>query len=96
MTDAVQHLEAAMETACQRVNEIFATAAPKPKLIDELNALLVTAKSIRERHAHELANTKTHVGDGKFWSMDIDMNGAIEAVEEAIRLYETAEIRCIR
>lgn len=101
MTDAIEALETCMQQACDRVDAIFSGTAPKasapePELLDELNALLVMAKGIEQRHARELAATKTHIGDGRYWTMATDMTAIIESIEEALGTYERAEIHPIR
>lgn len=75
----------------------FEDYALRPQTLhDELNALLVMAKGIEQRHARELAATKTHIGDGRYWTMATDMTAIIESIEEALGTYDRAEIHPIR
>lgn len=101
MTDAVDALQSAMNEACARVDAVFRGEMPKvpavkPELADELNALLVMAKGIAERHAYETARTKFHICEGIYHCMTKDMEAIVESIEEALHTYENATIHLIR
>lgn len=72
-------------------------ALRKPGLIDELHALLVTARGIQKRHAHEIERTKVVlIRSGVVHTLTTDINGIVEYIEEAINTYEMADVHPIR